>query len=274
MRRGWRVSRCQRIGGALLGLVWASTPGLSQTAQNPRALASVRVILPNIRAVDGVAVDVNAGPLRSSSNLRLIVAPASAPDAIEDTTAFALASTPLAAGRVRLTVPGGPPGHDEVRLYHVPQFGSSFEVAARAPVTVAPGVPEAVLVRDLGREAAALGPVRFEAQYRNRPILIQAQFLRVIPDTEWDIHWSGGLPVGRSASQVAIVSLGTRGIAPETSGAPNEALCIVEADSGPALDRIAALNPGDPVVVQGMPSTWQSAGSADPLLVKNCRIGP
>jgi len=38
---------------------------------------------------------------------------------------------------------------------------------------------------------------------------------------------------------VAIVSLGTRGIAPETSGAPNEALCIVEADSGPALDRIA-----------------------------------
>lgn len=234
---------------------------------------TLRVNQPNVRAIDGIVVDLDTSGLRASSNLRLAVVPVATPDAIADANAFAGDSLPVSAGRLHLTIAAGAPGQDEVRLYHIPQFASTFAVAARTKVTVAPGVAGAVLLRDVVREAVRLGPVRFEAKYRNTSALIQAQFLRVRPQTDWNINWVNGLPVGVVAQHAAILSLGTRGVPLDTSGAANEAICLVGTDSGPALDQIAALNPGDAIVVQAKPSTWSSATSADPLLLVDCRLG-
>ena len=232
---------------------------------------SIRVVTPQIRLIDGILVDVNASALRDSSNLRLAVMPAGSPDAIADTTAFADRSTPIRAARIRLTLPGGPTGRDEVRLYHIPRFGTAFVVDVRAPVTVMPGVAGAVLARDLTREAAMLGPVRFEAKYRDTPVRVQAQFLRVRPDNEWDGQWFGGMAVP-NARQVAVLSLGIRGVVPDANGSSGEVICLMAGDVGALLRRIAGLNPGDAVLVAGNPSSWNGATLASPVLLRNCRF--
>jgi len=268
MRGARRVTSAVAI---LIGLLSPLLPHAQPTGGRAPAV-SIRIMQPNVRVIDGITVDIESGQLRASSNLRLAVVPAASPDAIADMAAFALDSTPISAGRVRLTLPGGPAGQDEVRLYHIPRFGKEFAVAARAPVTVDDGVAGAVLVRELGRAAARLGQVKFEARYRGKPVLVQAQFLRVLPDTEWSIRWANGLPVGQSANQVALISLGTRGVAADSSGSSNEALCIVAVNSRAALDRVASLNPGDAILVEGEPTTWSAATAADPVLLRDCHL--
>lgn len=232
--------------------------------------ASIRVARPSVRLIDGITVDVDALALRSSSNLRLAVMAADAPDAIADPDAFMLESTPIEAARIRLTLPGGPVGRGEVRLYHVPQFGSSFTVAARAPVTVQPGISGATLSRDLVREAVRLGPVRFEANHRDQPLLVQAQFLRLRPDTEWNLAWVGGLPAGVTSRDVVLLSIGQVGVTADASGSKGEILCLVSAETKASLRRIAALTAGDALLVRGIPTTWNSATARDPVLLKNC----
>lgn len=267
--RGVRLGVALALWAAVAqGTTQAQPAGSAGPAGEARKGPGLRVLQPSVRLIDGVPVDVDASALRQSSNVRLVVVPAGSPDAIADPQAFAIESTPIGTtGRVRLTLPGGPAGDDEVRLYHVPRFATAFEVAARAPVTVTPGIAGAVLVRDLGREAARLGPVKFEAKYRDGPVLVQAQFLRVRPQTEWNADWLRGL----SVRDLAVVSLGTRAVANE-GGSAGEAVCIVATDAAPALRRVAALNPGDAVLVEGRPSTWNAATTLDPILLKDCRI--
>ena len=144
-------------------------------------------------------------------------------------------------------------------------------MAARAPVTVLPGVPGALLLSELSIFAKSLGPVKFEAEYRGKTVRVQAQFLEAKPESEWQVQWLSGVPAGATARQVAVVALGTRGV-PHGAAGSGEALCILRVDAGPALDRIAALSPGDAVLVEGSPSTWSSATSSDPMLIKNCKL--
>ena len=245
-----------------------SCVGAPAKAEGPAP--TIRVAQPTVRLIDGVTVDVDASALLDSSNLRLAVMAADASDTIADPKEFMRLSVSIHAARVRLTLPGGPAGNDEVRLYHVPRFGTSFVVAARAPLTVAAGVEEAVLVRDLGREAAILGPVKFEAKYRNNEVLLQAQFLRVRPETEWDYRWFNGAIVGAAARPVGIISLGTRGVASQSSGIANEVLCFMTIEAEPQLQRVAALNPGDAVLMRGEPTAWSAASVSDPLILRNC----
>lgn len=230
--------------------------------------AWVRPARAQVRLIDGVLVDVDATALRGSSNIRLAVVPAGAPDAVANPTLFAEASTPVQAGRLHLTLPGGPAGADEVRLYHIPPSGDAFQVAARAPVQVAPGVPGAALVRDLAREARQLGPLRFEANHRDQPLLVQAQFLRVRPQTEFDTRWLPALGLVDIPRQVAILNVGTLG---QAAGV-GEAACVLAVDEGEALSRVAALRPGDPVLLRGVPTSWSSAGPDDPILLRGCLL--
>ena len=95
------------------------TPGPPQASADP-AQASIRLAQSSVRVMNGVTLDLNAQALRDSSNLRLAVMPAGAPDAIADPQRFMEDSTPVRASRQRLTIPAGPPGSDEVRLYHIP----------------------------------------------------------------------------------------------------------------------------------------------------------
>lgn len=251
----------------------AGTPGqLTSTqpsfAQLGPGQAWVRPSQPAVQLVDGVTLDLDATALRTGSNQRVAVVPANTPDEVADGAAFLADSVPVSPVRLRLTVPAGPPGQDEVRLYYIPRFASIYAVAARAPVTVSPGVPGAVLARDLVREAQRLGPVRFEAVHRDRPLLVQAAFLRVRPRTEWNLRWFGGtaLEVPR---QAVVISIGLPGAAPDAQGSLSEVVCALAADSA-VLDRVAALQTGDPVLVRGVPTVWD--GAADAVVIERCAL--
>lgn len=234
--------------------------------------AWVRPSRTTLRLVDGLALDLDATPLRDSSNLRLAVVAATAPDAVTDPNAFVEDTTPVKAMRLHLTVPPGPPGADEVRLYHIAQYATAFTVAARAPVTVQPGAAGAVLARDLAREAARIGPLRFEAAHRDRPVLVEAAFLRVRPSTEWNRLWFGNGLTEEVARRTAIISIGLPGVAPDFYGSLGEIVCLLAADDERSLDRIAALRTGDPVLVRGVPTSWTSANPADPILLNGCTL--
>lgn len=264
-----RRSICLRLLALAGALAALSAPASAQQAASG---ASLRVLQPTVRAVDGIPVMVNSQALSSSSNLRLAVMPANAPEAITDATAFALSSVPIQADFLRITLPGGPAGQDEVRLYHIPQFQTRFVVAARAPVTVQPGVSGAVLSRDLVREAEQLGPLAFEAKYKGHPILIQAQFIKAIPQSEWNINWIGEVPAGEAERRLAMLSLGERGVTADAYGSTGELVCVVSVDADSVLRRVAALSPGAAVLVRGSPSQWDAAQPSDRIVINGCAL--
>ena len=249
----------------------APTPA-SRPAPAEAAQAWVRPARGSVRLVDGVTLDMDAQALRDSSNLRLAVVAANEPDTPTDLPGFVADSIPVRATRQHLSVPSGPPGRDEVRLYHIARYADAFTVAARAPVTVGAGVPGAVLARDLAREAAQLGPLRFEAKYRGRPTLVQAAFVRVRPQTEWNLDWFGPGGMREVPRQVAVLGIGQPGVAPDSNGSLGEVVCVLDAGDAALLARIAAMTPGDPVLVSGVPTSWASAGPGDRVLLGRCAL--
>ena len=245
----------------------------AQSAAAPEAGGRGRLhpSMPVVELVDGVPLDLDAESLQASSNLRVIVVPATAPDAIDDTQRFVEEATPVRPQRLHLTVPAGPPGQDEVRLYHIPPFASSYAIAARAPVTVRPGVAGAVLLRDLSLEAARTGPARFEALHRDRPILVQAAFLALSPRTEWNMRWFGDQTV-ESSEQTVVVKLGLPNAAPDAFGSVGDAVCLLSAANQSLLERLTTLRGGDPVLVSAIPSIWNSDSAADAIVLNRCSL--
>jgi hypothetical protein len=258
-----------RAGQAPVGA--PAPPPVAPSPQPAGAQAWVRAANARTRLVDGVVVDADASALRTSSNHRLVVVPAATPDAVADQDRFLDDSVPIGTARLHITLPVAVAGADEVRLYHIPPYGSAFVVGARAPVTVDPGVPGAVLARTLVREAIRLGPVRFEAAHRDRPLMVQAAFLHVRPRTEWDMRWFGGLPVQQVPQQVAVISVGLPGATPDETGSIGEIVCVLPASGRAMLDRIASLEVGDPVLVSGIPSLWDDLGRGA-LLLDGCGL--
>lgn len=234
------------------------------------ALALLSTSRPNFRLVDGVTLDLDTTGLRNASNLRLTVVPASAPLAITDPDRLVLDSTAVAVTRMRLTIPSGPPGADELRLYYIPNTGTGYQLAARVPVTIEAGVPGAMLVRDLGREAAQLGPIRFEANHRDRPMLIQGAFLNLRPSGEWNMQWFSGLPVEQLSRRALVMTIGQPNAAADIYGSIGEAVCVVAIPDATTLSLVSALNVGDPVLVAATPTSWGNATPSDPVVLQNC----
>ncbi|MCK8783148.1 hypothetical protein M0638_01980 [Roseomonas sp. NAR14] len=245
----------------------AAGPPPGPSAATPAV--ALRLAQPRLRAVDAIVADVDATPLRDGSGHRLVVVAADAPDAIAETDAAMREAVPVPAGRSRTSLPGGPAGRVEVRLYYVPRFAGAFVLAARAPAEREAPVPGAVLAAALLREAATLGPVRFEATHRGRPLLLQREFLRLRPRTEWDARWlaMGGWIATRR--QVVALSLGQRVIQrrPDDS---REIVCLLPDDDA-VLARVAALRAGDAVLVRGTPTGW-SQGAAEAVLLPDCAL--
>lgn len=234
------------------------------------ALALLSTSRPSFRLVDGVTLDLDTTGLRNASNLRLTVVPASAPLAITDPDRLALESSAVPVARMRLTIPSGPPGADELRLYYIPNSGTGYQLAARVPVTIEAGVPGATLVRDLGREAAQLGPIRFEANHRDRPMLIQGAFLNLRPSGEWNMQWFSGLPVEQVSRRVLVMTIGQPNVAADIYGSTGEAVCVVTIPDATTLSLVSALNIGDPVLVAATPTSWGNARPSDPVVLQNC----
>src|SRR5580658_7432656 len=100
-----------------------------------------------------------------------------------------------------------------------------------------------------------LGPVRFEAKYRDRQIKLEGQFLRVQASdsgTDWNAIAHGKYTEPRN---IAAISIGVLGNESDTQG-PTEVVCLLPGDSRQILDRVAAMTAGEDVVVAGTPTTW------------------
>lgn len=261
-----------RAAGASPAPTIAIPPVAPTVSTNAVAAAWVRPVSPRVLLVSGITLDIDGTALRNGSNQRLAVMPVGSPDEITDQALFLSESTPIAPARLHLTIPSGPSGQDEVRLYFIARYASTYSVAARAPVAVGPGVAGAVLARDLVREAERMGPVRFETAHRDRPMLVQAAFLRIRPQTEWNVLWFGGLPIQEVGRRIVVISIGLPGAAPDDYGSRGEIVCALPAADAASLDKVAALQLGDPILVRGIPTSWGSASAADPVLLNRCSL--
>jgi hypothetical protein len=265
---GLAKNRLQQVPGQAT-MPAQSTP---QAAQATAMVARVSPARTSFRLVDGVTLDLDASGLRNASNLRVTVVPASTPVAITDPDRLVIDSTPVTAAHLRLTIPSGPPGADEIRLYYIPNTGTEYQLAARAAVTIEPGFPGATLVRDLGHEAAQIGPVRFEANHRARPMLIQGAFLNVRPRTEWNMQWFQGVPAEQLSRQALVMTIGQPNVGPDIYGAAAQAVCVIAVADAATLNHVAALALGDPVLVAAIPTAWSNSGANGDIVLENCLL--
>jgi hypothetical protein len=250
--------------------------GAAGPAQRPAgnargASATIEMTRPVVRAIDRIEFDVDGSGLQSGSNWRVAVFRAGAPDKIANPNAFALDGVAVTAELLHLTLPPAPVGNDEVRLLYIPQFASTYAVAARAPLKVLPGAPGAALAYDLTTEAGMLGPVRFEAKYRDRQIKLEGQFLRVQASDsgiDWNAIARGKYTEPRS---IAAISIGVLGNESDMQG-PTEVVCLLPGDNRQMLDRVAAMTAGDDVVVAGTPTTWTSAFGGSEVVLDRCSL--
>jgi len=233
--------------------------------------ATIELTRPVFRAIDRIELDVDASALQHGSNFRVFVFRAGSPDRIADPNFFAFAATAVTPEIQHLTIPPALVGNDEVRLLYIPQFGNAYVVAARAPVKVLPGSPGAVIAGELTAEAKYLGPVRFEAKYRDKAIKVEGQFLRVqaqTTGTDWNAVLQGKYSEPQNIAAISIGALGTDA----DDGGPTEVLCLLPADNRQILDRVAAMSAGDDVVIAGSPTNWTSAFGGSAVVLDHCQF--
>lgn len=259
-----------RIRGGVPSQAQPTDGGRNERPAAQETAATLVVSTPTVRAIDRIAVDIDARGLRSASNHRVLVVPAGTPDALDPET-IAERGTAISAARLRLTLPPAEPGAGEVRIYAIPQFSRAFEIAARAPVEVTPGPVGAVVVERLTREARAIGAVAFEAKYRDVPLSLTGQFLRMTSGTT-EMDWVSLLG-GRAftPADFVVVYVGHLGTPADGAG-PSEIACVMEAEGRGALDRLAAMAPGDELVLDGAASTWGAARGSEFVVVNPCRF--
>ncbi len=246
----------------------ASAPG--PHLDNRASGATIELTRPVVRAIDRIELDVDASALQHGSNFRVFVFRAGSPDRIADPNFFAFAATAVTPEMQHLTIPPGLAGNDEVRLLYIPQYGAAYVVAARAALKVLPGSPGAVIAGELTAEAKYLGPVKFEAKYRDRAIKVEGQFLRVqaqTTGTDWNAVLQGKYSEPQNIAAISIGALGT-----EAEDGPTEILCLLPADNRQILDRVAALNAGDDVVIAGSPTNWTSAFGGSAVVLDRCQF--
>jgi hypothetical protein len=235
--------------------------------------ASLSTTKPSFSAIERIGVALDARPLRNGSSHRLIVVAADTPDQIGDVNAFAIASTRVTPALLRLTLPPGPAGRDQVRLLYIPSGQSNYVVAARAPVEVAAGTPGARIAYDVTREARALGPVRFEARHRDQPFVLEGQFLRIETRTtglDWAKVIRGTYKGPQDYMAMYIGHLGTEKRAGE---GPFEVLCLMDAGDRANVQQAASLNPGDRVLLRGQATTWGRVYESEAVIFDRCGFG-
>lgn len=263
-----RAGDCAPALGALLIAAAIAAAGHAWAQATPPQ-ARVSPTQKSFRATDRVGVEVDTHVLRDGSNFRLIVVPANAPDAVPSANDFALASTAIRNGLQRLTLPPGPPGASEVRLYYIPNDASRFAVGGRAAVEIGARTPNTTLSHDLTSEAKALGPVRFEAKYRDQPFVLEGAYLRVETRTAgatWEAIIARTYQGPRNYMAIYVGHLG----AEKRSDAPTEVLCLMDAENKKNVDRAAGLNPGDFVLLHGHATAWGRVYESQVVIFDRC----
>jgi len=256
-----------------LGKIGSSKDGGPPASASPAAPSERAQVTPtkqSFAAYERVGVQVDPRPLRYGSNFRMIVVPAGTPDPIPNANDFALASVSVRSSLQRITLPPGPPGDAEVRLYYIPQDGSRFVVGGRAAIRIGPRTPNTVLAHDLVREAKELGPVRFEAKYRDRPFVLEAQYLRVETRTAGPTWASILRGTYRGPQDYMAIYVGHLGTERRHDAGPIEVLCLMDAEARANVDRAAQLNPGDHVLLHGHATSWRRVYEGDVVIFDRC----
>ncbi len=237
-----------RIAALTAGTAPGGTPASAPTAR-------ISVDRSEFDAVERIPIAVDATALRNYTNLTVVAVPAAMPDEILPEMVAAL-GVRVGTGYVRTTLPPIAGGADpfEARLYAIAPYESTLKVVARASFSVAPTPEGAVLVEDLARDARSRGAIGFEAAYRDVKLRVSGQFLRAasgIDEASWVEVLTGNR--GEAANYVVLMVGHLGDPAPESMR--NEIACIVAADDGEVLTRIAELSVGDAVLVEGRGST-------------------
>ena len=219
-----------------------SPVAIPAATSSPARLVPIR---PSFRLVDGVTLDLDATALRSASNLRLTVVPSTAPIAVADPDRLASWIAPRSPRHAPAPDdPLRPPGTGRTSplLYEDPNTGTAYVLAARAPVTIEAGVPGAMLVRDLGREAALLGPIHFEANHRDRPHAHPGRLPESASARGMEcavVH--GSVKSSRASRQTLIMTIGQPNARADPSGSSwRGAVCVLSVSDAATLDRVSA----------------------------------
>jgi tight adherence protein C len=100
------------------------------------ATAKVTPTRQTVAAGQPLVVDVEAQNLGSGSNWRIVMVPATTPDAVAAPETFFATAKEVAPTQMEVTLQAHGAGQSEVRLYYMPHLSSTYAVAARAWVMV------------------------------------------------------------------------------------------------------------------------------------------
>jgi hypothetical protein len=103
-------------------------------------------------------------------------------------------------------------------------------------------------------------------------LLVQAAFLNVETRLAFDPRWLAAFGADLPAETAVAITIGMPGIGPDETGLVGDVVCTTSADPRPTLDRLAALQVGDPILVRGIPTIWTAATAADPVILKDCAL--
>lgn len=100
--------------------------------------ASLSVVEKTVAVGSTITVSVDARALAADFDLRVALVPAGTPDNVNDAKTFFAQAQAASAREMKVTLTARNEGRNEIRLYYVPHFGTSYLVAARADIMVAP----------------------------------------------------------------------------------------------------------------------------------------
>lgn len=100
--------------------------------------ASIGVAQQTAAIGDPITVTVDARALGGDHNWRVVVVPPNTPDDVIDPKTFFADAKEVAATQMQVEVSAHSPGRNEIRLYSIPHFATTYAVAARAGITITP----------------------------------------------------------------------------------------------------------------------------------------
>lgn len=86
------------------------------------------------------------------------------------------------------------------------------------------------------------------------------------------MQWFSGLPVAQLSRQTLVMTIGQPNAAADLYGSDGEAVCVVAIPDAGTLSLVAALNVGDPVLLEATPTSWENARPSDPVVLQNCTL--
>src|SRR5947207_14284068 len=108
-----------------------------------------------------------------------------------------------------------------------------------------------------------------------RWLAIEGQLLRAEPRSSSEISAITALrSVVAGANAYMALSIGWTEPWASSDGAPSEVQCVIPADDSAVRQRVAALKPGAPVLVQGSPAGWSAMPGGTAIVLGSCKFAP